>query len=740
MTSLSTPSNRPRSLTSVRFAHSIPSVIRPGGWSAFADTPGPRPGEQRALDVQSVAQEASTIADARGRTTGSSTPRQRRHVESIFAISLTVGLLAWLLATSPAAIPVGAFVASVAAFTGASLIEFEIGPGSVVPTTPVMIVSLFLLPPPLVPIAAVLGLSGSSIIQRLHDPSRHVRAAVMVSSSFYTVGPSIVFAIAGISVPHVSDWPVFLAAFMAQVACDAASAWLLNCYRLRLSVRALVAPLGFAYLVDLLLAPLGYLIAFSLGSAAGLLLLAPVVLLLFVLQRDRRRQLDQAILLATHDPLTNLPNRALFHKRLEEVLHGTRRVAVLLVDLDRFKEVNDTLGHARGDELLIEMGQRLSSALVPSDMVARLGGDEFALFMEVRDDSEVMRRADYLLTELRRPFSLAGVDVDLEASIGVATPDAPDLSGTDLLRRADIAMYAAKEAHEGIAFYCTDLDHYSTQRLALAGRLRRAIEEGELVLHYQPQVDLATGALVGLEALVRWQPPGSPMVPPDDFVGLAERSDLIHPFTRFVLDQAIKDASQWYLAGQAVRVAVNLSPRNLVEDGLAERVRSMLRSYGLPAEYLEIELTETTVMANPERSARVVRELSELGVSVSIDDFGTGHSSLSYLTTLPAHQLKIDRSFIGAMETERSAEMVVRAILDLAQALHLTVVAEGVETESAATRLRAMGCEIAQGYYYSRPLALCDVAAWRRAHDGEVEPLVSGDAIGMSDLSVLAQH
>ncbi len=633
-------------------------------------------------------------------------------MESTFAITLAAGLLAWLFLTAPT-IPVGALITSVAAFTGASLIEFEIGPGSAVPTTPVMIVSLFLLPPALVPVAAVLGLFSSSLIQRLHDESRHVRPAVMLSSSFYTVGPSLTFAAAGITAAHLSAWPIFLVAFTAQIACDAFSAWLLNCYRLRLPLRALLTPLGFAYLVDLLLAPLGYGIAFAFpGSVAGLFLLTPLVFLLFILQRDRRRQLDHAILLATHDPLTGLPNRTLFQRRLEEALSGARRVAVLLIDLDRFKEVNDTLGHARGDELLIEVGQRLRASLAHSDLVARLGGDEFALYIEAVDESEIVRRVQPLLTALRRPFSLAGVDVDLEASIGVATPDAPNLGAIDLLRRADIAMYAAKGAHESIAFYCPDLDHHSTQRLALAGRLRRAIDEGQLILHYQPQIELTTGALVGLEALVRWQEPDGTMVPPDDFIWLAERSDLIHPLTRFVLDRAITDAARWYRDGLPLRVAVNLSARNLSEDDLVETIKILLAERGLPPRYLEVELTETTVMANPGRSAQVMGQLSEFGVLVCIDDFGTGHSSLSYLTTLPAHQLKIDRSFISVMEIEASAETVVRAILDLAQALGLSVVAEGIETATAADSLRRMGCPTGQGYFYSRPMPMCDLDGW----------------------------
>lgn len=445
-----------------------------------------------------------------------------------------------------------------------------------------------------------------------------------------------------------------------------------------------------------------------------LLLLAPLVLLLFILQRDRRRQLDHAILLATHDPLTGLPNRTLFQKRLEESLGGAQRVAVLLIDLDRFKEVNDTLGHARGDDLLVEVGQRLRSALEESDLVARLGGDEFALYIEAVDDAEILRRVERLLMALRRPFSLAGVDVDLDASIGVATPDAPALGAIDLLRRADVAMYAAKGAHESIAFYSPDLDQYSRKRLALAGRLRRAIEEGELTLHYQPQVELATGELVGLEALVRWQQPDGTMVPPDDFIPFAERSDLIHSLTRFVLDRAITDAARWYQSGMPIRIAVNLSARNLSENDLVETIKTLLTERGLPPCYLEVELTETTVMSNPGRTAQIMRELSEFGVLLSIDDFGTGHSSLSYLTTLSAHELKIDRSFIGAMETEASAETVVRAILDLARALGLSVVAEGIETATAAERLRRMGCPIGQGYFYSRPLALPDVERWIR--------------------------
>ncbi len=424
--------------------------------------------------------------------------------------------------------------------------------------------------------------------------------------------------------------------------------------------------------------------------------------------------------LATHDSLTGLPNRTLFLRRLEERLASADDgLAVLLIDLDRFKEVNDTLGHASGDELLMEVGGRLGSLLADGDVLARLGGDEFALLISPDGEQGAAERAHHVLSQLRRPLSVGEIDVDVDASIGVALPGDGGVDASGLLRQADVAMYAAKAEHSGVAVYAADLDHYSPKRLAVVGRLRHAIEADELVLEYQPQVDLADGAIVGVEALVRWKQPGRRNLPPAEFIPVAERTDIIHPLTRHVLAKAIAQAGAWHRDGRPLRVSVNVSARNLVEDDLVESIGAMIEAERLPAAALEIELTETTLMANPGRAAVMMRRLRDLGVRVAIDDFGTGHSSLSYLTTLDVDTLKIDQSFIAAMAADATAETIVNAIIDLARNLGLDVIAEGVETTTSARALVRMGCVAAQGFLFSRPLPVERLDPWLVNHDLE---------------------
>ena len=463
------------------------------------------------------------------------------------------------------------------------------------------------------------------------------------------------------------------------------------------------------------------------GSPVGLVLFVPVLVLLAVLQGDRAHQLDRAIALATHDPLTGLPNRTLFHEQLDRRLDIERSIAVLLIDLDRFKEVNDTLGHALGDELLVEVGHRLRPLLPAPDLIARLGGDEFAVFMRADNAAHALRRVDELLARIREPFDIAGLDFDIDASIGVAMADDPMLTAADLIRRADVAMYSAKEDRAGRALYSAGRDNYSAERLALAGRLRRGIADGELVLHYQAQVDLATGDIVGAEALLRWDYPGRGLVAPDEFIPVAERTELIRPMTAFVFTAAITQAAAWRRAGHDLNVSVNLSPRNLGEDDLVESIAHLLLLHDLPASSLVVELTETTVMANPDRAAQVMRRLRAIGVKISIDDFGTGHSSLAYLTTLPTDELKVDRSFIRAMSTDPNAETVVRAIVDLARSLHLDVVAEGVETTEDEQILRAIGCPTGQGYLFTKPLPANAMTAWLKDHATKERPTAEAD-------------
>jgi diguanylate cyclase len=670
-------------------------------------------------EITTAVEEVRAVDDARSRGAAGAGSHVHPHSDTWLAACYLIGFGAWLVLAPPANVSFAIFAACAIAHAIASSIDFEIGPGSVLPTTPVLVLSLFLLPPQLVPPVAISGTLLSALYARIRDRARRDRFAVSIGSAVHAMGPALVFAIAGAHTPRLSDWPVYVIAGVAQLAVDAAASWFLNCYRLGVSTRQLVSALLFTHLVDLLLFPAGYVIAFvAPGNTAGLLLLAPLLVLISLLQRDRTRQLDRAIALATHDPLTGLPNRTLFHEQLDQQLAGDRATAVLLIDLDHFKEVNDTLGHALGDELLVEVGRRLRPLLPAPDLIARLGGDEFAVFMEAADATVAMRRVDDLLDQIRLPFDIAGLDFDIDASIGVALADDRSLTAADLLRRADVAMYTAKEDRTGRELYASDRDHYSAERLALAGRLRRGIADGELEVHYQPQVDLATGAAIGVEALLRWNYPGRGMVAPDEFIPVAERTELIRPLTSFVFTTAIAQAAEWRRTGHDLQVSVNLSPRNLTEDDLVESIAALLEEHALPPSSLVVELTETTVMASPGRAAEVMRRLRAIGVKISIDDFGTGHSSLAYLTTLPNDELKVDKSFIQAMSTDPNAETVVRAIVDLARSLKLDVVAEGVETTQDAEVLRKIGCVTAQGYLFSRPLPADKVTAWLDARSG----------------------
>ncbi len=417
---------------------------------------------------------------------------------------------------------------------------------------------------------------------------------------------------------------------------------------------------------------------------------------------------------ATHDPLTGLPNRSLFMRHVDRANQQGARFAVLLLDLDRFKEVNDTLGHACGDSLLIEVGRRLKPLLHPGELLARLGGDEFVLCIDTRNERTAIERARTVLSELRRPYAVTAVEVDVDASIGVALSSDRSVSidGDDLLRRADVAMYSAKTSHTGVEVYAADRDNYSPKRLAVAGRLRAAIEQGAINLHYQPQINLATGQVDAVEALARWHDPGRGDVPPMEFIEVAERTDLIHPLTRHVLGTAIDQASRWQRAGHPLRIAVNISARNLTEPDLVQSIGRLLDAQGLPPTLLEIELTETTIMANPTLATSVIARLRDMGIRIAIDDFGTGHSSLAYLTTLAVDELKIDRSFVHTMTTDPTAETIVRAIVDLGRNLHLDVVAEGIETTATEHALHQMGCTYGQGYLFSRPVPAPALSQW----------------------------
>jgi diguanylate cyclase (GGDEF)-like protein len=419
---------------------------------------------------------------------------------------------------------------------------------------------------------------------------------------------------------------------------------------------------------------------------------------------------------ALHDGLTDLPNRTLLYERIEAAIGRARPdslAAVLLIDLDRFKEVNDTLGHDHGDELLEEVAARLRSIVRREDTLARLGGDEFAVLLTgMPTRSAVVDFAARAQEALGRPFALREVVAAVDASIGIAL--CPDHgSGVNLLvQRADVAMYEAKRSRTRIETYAADRDPYSPARLALLGELREAIDNGELVLHYQPKVAVGSDRVIGVEALVRWNHPRHGLLAPAEFVPLAERTGAIGDLTRWVLDAALAQCRVWRDAGLDLPVAVNLAAANVIDPALPGLIEAGLARWDLPATSLECEISEHTVMGDPRRAIGVLEALRALGVRLSLDDFGTGHSSLAYLKSLPLDEVKIDRSFVIGMAEDGDDAAIVRSTIDLARHLGLEVVAEGVETAAVLDELALLSCDVAQGYYLSRPLPAEEIREW----------------------------
>ncbi len=418
---------------------------------------------------------------------------------------------------------------------------------------------------------------------------------------------------------------------------------------------------------------------------------------------------------ALHDALTDLPNRMLLHQRVEAAIVEARRdehgLALFLLDLDRFKEVNDTLGHPAGDALLEVVAMRLLGAVRPEDTVARLGGDEFAVLLPDVDAQDAIEVAGRIRTALAEPFRLDGVLMDVDVSIGIALYPENGGDVEVLMRRADVAMYVAKGEGTGIELYDVARDPNSPARLGTVTALREALENGGLELHYQPKVQLSDGAVVGLEALVRWRHPERGLVPPDEFVPLAERTGLVHKLTAWVLRAALDQVTDWWAQGIEVPVAVNVSMRDLQDTDLAGLVVAELDAHGLPPEALVLEVTESVLVQDPGRAVGMLRELAELGVSSSLDDFGTGYSSLLLLEKLPVAEIKIDRSFVRALDEEGDFSMV-RSIVGFAHGLGLSVVAEGVESAVSWKVLREMGCDVAQGFRVSRPLPGPEATRW----------------------------
>ncbi|AEV84199.1 putative signaling protein [Actinoplanes sp. SE50] len=424
---------------------------------------------------------------------------------------------------------------------------------------------------------------------------------------------------------------------------------------------------------------------------------------------DARRQ-------ARTDDLTELPNRRLFQETLDRDLHQRdpqRPMAVAIIDLDRFKEINDSFGHHLGDQLLLLVAARLGEAFGGDGMLARLGGDEFGLLLPAADMDRALQVATGLLTALRHPFELEQVTLHIDASIGLAVFPDHGTDRTTLLRHADTAMYTAKSDHSGLAIASGAADDDTgRRRLTTLEELRTGLDNGELVLHYQPQLDLVSGAVSGVEALVRWDHPTRGLVYPDGFLALAENAGLIGRLTTQVLEMALQQCRDWRAAGLDLTVAVNLSASNLHDPGLPGHVAAALARYGVPPAALHLEVTEEVLMRDAARATETLDQLRAMGIRLAVDDYGTGYSSLAYLHALPVDDLKLDRAFVGHCDTDPRSAAIVKSTVELAHNLGMRLVAEGVENEAVLERLRRWDCDLVQGYHLSRPQAPDRLTPW----------------------------
>jgi diguanylate cyclase (GGDEF)-like protein len=447
------------------------------------------------------------------------------------------------------------------------------------------------------------------------------------------------------------------------------------------------------------------------------------------LYEEARSEAERQAYDASHDPLTGLANRSLLNSVTTQAMAtGDGVTALLLLDLDHFKEINDTLGHAAGDLVLVEVARRLRRAVRGGDLVARLGGDEFAVLLTgLSDPDQAEPVASQLLAALTAPIEYEGLHLSIDGSIGVACHPHDAGDAEELFRRCDVAMYQAKLERGAWLRYDPLRDDSSVQRLALVGELRTAIAD-QLVVHFQPQVDLATGAIIGAEALVRWQHPERGLLQPSDFVGVAEQSGLVRPFTLRVLELAVEECVQWQRPGRSVSVAVNLGARVLLDRHLPNDIAAILSKHGLPPQCLVLEITETTAASELEVVEEVLGQLRRLGVEISVDDFGTGYSSLAFLQRTAVHELKVDRSFVSGMLVNDNDLALVRATVHLAHSLGARAVAEGVESQALQVALQSMGCDIAQGYHLGRPMPAAQLRTVLAGHlAGIPVPRADGD-------------
>jgi diguanylate cyclase (GGDEF)-like protein len=512
-----------------------------------------------------------------------------------------------------------------------------------------------------------------------------------------------------------------------------------RCYLERSSLLAkakeTLVPVLSAELVTALLTLVGAFGADQLGLTGlalfGLVLGIFQYLVSELMTSKRRSETLQRV--ATTDELTGLANRERFREVVEQRIAAAGpgdQFTVMLMDLDRFKEVNDTLGHHYGDVLLRDLGPRLATAIGDDGLVARLGGDEFGILPASESDgpAEVEGIISELCATINQPFTVDELSLEVGASIGVARFPNDGLDSHALMRCADIAMYAAKEAQTDYKVYAAEQNHHSVRRLNVLSDIRHALAGDEIVVHYQPIVDLDDRTVKGAEGLVRWQHPEHGLIPPAAFVQTVEQTGLIGPLTRRVLEQSISECAAWRRDGRALSVAVNLSVRNLLDRDLPREIERMLDSFGVPADALQLEITESMIMTDPERALATVSRLSDLGIRLSVDDFGTGYSSLANLRRLPIDELKIDRSFVSPMLQDESDLIIVRSTINLGHDLGLRIIAEGVEDAPTLERLASLGCDSAQGYHLSRPMSANAFSAWL-----EESPL-SMDRTGFGDL------
>lgn len=467
----------------------------------------------------------------------------------------------------------------------------------------------------------------------------------------------------------------------------------------------------------LLVRPVGVL-GWAISIPAAITLLATGARLAVALRESRAA--GEAFQLAQTDDLTGLPNRRAVLRQLDDGIARGEPMGLMLLDLDGFKEVNDTLGHSAGDTLLELVALRMRDSLPPDITLARIGGDEFAILVRSDDQLELMERAHAVRQTLLAPAKVDGMDLAMHASLGITVREPDDTRAADLLRRADVAMYEAKVTRAGAQIYDAQRDEFSRQRLRMGEELRRSLQKGHVIVWYQPKVDAVTQYVTGMEALVRWDHPDRGMIPPMAFLSVARRAGLMHELSEVVARQAVQQAATWQRFGLDLNVAINLAPVELLGGKLLPILYSTLEEYGLPPHVITVEVTEDTFLADPERARDILLEVRRHGLKTSIDDYGTGFSSLAYLRDLPVSELKMDRSFVSTVCTDERSRLIVSSTIDMAHALDLMVVAEGVESAAVTAEVVALGVDLLQGYHISPPMPSDQVERWVREWNSQV--------------------